>query len=135
MTPFSQNPAAIYRKVDLDARIEASDGSELTLICLDEAIAALRRAEMACSTPSGSAVREPLTRAHGIAMWLCRSVAPENPLREALVQFYGGLAASIRSSMARPAASEIAAIKEDFNDLLVAARNAPLDEVPVAEAA
>ncbi len=122
MRPFSQNPAAAYRKVDLDARIEASGGDDLTRICLEEAVTALRQAELACAA-GGSAARDPLSRAHGITLWLCRGVASDNPLREALVQFYGGLAAQIRRNLAQPILDEIVAVRGDLNDLLQAARS------------
>ena len=38
MRLLSDNPAAAYRRVDLDARIEASASDELTRICLEEAV-------------------------------------------------------------------------------------------------
>ena len=41
MQMLSRNPAATYRRIALDARIEASGGADLTRICLDEAQAAL----------------------------------------------------------------------------------------------
>ncbi len=122
MRPFSQNPAAAYRKVDLDARIEASGGDDLTRICLEEAVAALRQAELACAS-GGTAARDPLSRAHGITLWLCRGVASDNPLRAALVQFYGGLAAQIRRNMTQPILAEIVTVRGDLNDLLQAAQS------------
>jgi hypothetical protein len=59
-----------------------------------------------------------LTRAHGIALYLARSVAPENPVRQALVQFFGGLAETIGRNMLSPRYSEIAQAREDFQELL-----------------
>ncbi|MEL6876532.1 MAG: hypothetical protein AAGL68_00350 [Pseudomonadota bacterium] len=123
MHMLSQNAAAAYRKVDLDARIEASGGEDLTRICLEEAVAALRQAELACGQGAGrGAIRDPLSRAHSIALWLCRGVADDNPLREALLEFYGGMAALIRRNISMPRSGDIAQIRGDFDDLLKAAR-------------
>lgn len=119
MYPFSNNASAAYRRVDLDARIEASGGEELTRICLEEAVSALRRAERIADL---GGAREPLSRAHAIALWLCRGVEEKNPLRDALIKFYGGLAAIIRRNMAQPNIPEIAQVRADFDDLLQAVR-------------
>ena len=47
MSPVPQDPAAAYRRIELDARVEGSDALELARVCLDEAIAQLRRAALA----------------------------------------------------------------------------------------
>jgi flagellin-specific chaperone FliS len=118
---LARHPAAAYRRVDVDARIEAAGGSELTRICLEEVVASLGQALLALERNPGAAPREALARAHGIALWLGRSVDPANPLHEPLVQFYGGLASLIRRNMLRAVASEIAQARGDFADLLEAA--------------
>lgn len=41
MQMLNRNPAAAYRRVALEARIEASGSADLTRICLEEALAAL----------------------------------------------------------------------------------------------
>ncbi|MEE4204903.1 MAG: hypothetical protein V2I39_01335 [Erythrobacter sp.] len=119
---LTQNAQAAYRRVDVDARIEAARGSELTRICLEEVVAALGQALVALERRPGVNPREALARAHGIALWLARSVDPDNPLSGALVQFYGGLAGQIRRNMVRAVVAEIEAAKGDFADLLEAAR-------------
>jgi len=118
---LSRNPAAAYRRVEVDARIEAARGAELTRICLEEVVTALGQALLAIERDPGVAPREALARAHGIALWLGRSVDPANPLHEALVQFYGGLASLIRRNMVRAVPEEIAQVRCDFADLLEAA--------------
>ena len=117
-----RHPAAAYRRVDVDARIEAAGGSELTRICLEEVVTALSQALLAQERNPGVVPRDPLARAHGIALWLGRSVDPANPLHEPLVQFYGGLASLIRRNMVRAVTSEIMQARSDFADLLDAAR-------------
>ena len=122
MQVLSRNPAAAYRKVDLDARIEASSGEDLTRICLEEAVAALGQALAALERDPELPPRDPLSRAHSIALWLVQSVAPENPMREQLMQFYGGLGTLIRRNMSAPRVAEIERIRDDFGDILEATR-------------
>ncbi|MEO0464038.1 MAG: hypothetical protein AAF127_12975 [Pseudomonadota bacterium] len=121
MQPLSQTPAAAYARIDLDARIEASSGAGLTRICLEEAVGALGRALIALERAPDAVPREALARAHGVALYLARSVAPENPLRAALVQFYGGQAEALARNMTAANFGEIAQVRADLVDLLEAA--------------
>ncbi|MEM7701676.1 MAG: hypothetical protein AAF251_07030 [Pseudomonadota bacterium] len=118
MQPLLKNPASAYRKVDLDARIEASASDDLTRICLEEAVAALGQALIALERAPDPPPREALSRAHGIAVHLARSVAPQNPMSRALVQFYGGLAEMIGRNMLDARCTEIAQARDDFRDVL-----------------
>ena len=118
---LSHNPAAAYRRVDLDARIEASESGDLTRICLEEVISALGQALVALERAPERTPRQPLARAHGIALWLAQSVADDNPLREQLRQFYGGLATLIRRNMSGARVGEITQARDDFADVLEAA--------------
>lgn len=123
MQMLSKNPSATYRKVDLDARIEASASGDLTRICLEEIVAALGQALASLERAPGRAPHDPLARAHGIAAWLTQSVAPDNPLRQQLMQFYGNLAALIRRNITQPRVAEIVSARDDFADLLKAAND------------
>lgn len=121
MQMLARNPAAVYRRVELDARIEASGSGDLTRICLEEAVGALGVALVASGR--GLAVpREPLVRAQSIMLWLAQSVAPEHPLRASLTAFYGGLASQIGANILQPDAGMISAIQRDISDILAAAR-------------
>lgn len=120
MQMLSTNPAAAYRRVALDARIEASGGGDLTRICLEEAHAALGQAHGAVMRGALS-VREPLIRAQTILLWLARSVAPEHPLRSSLQAFYGGLAGQIGANIPQADGAALARIRGDISDLLEAA--------------
>ena len=122
MRTLSHNPSKAYRRVDLDARIEASASGDLTRICLEEVVATLGQALLALERSPERAPRDSLARAHGIVLWLAQSVAPENPLREHLVQFYGNLAALVRRNITNPSSDEIASAQADFADLLAAAK-------------
>ena len=118
MHQLSNSPAAAYRRVDIDARIEASASEDLTRICLEEAVAALGQALIALEREPASVPREGLARAHGIAIYLARSVAPENPMRRALVEFYGGLADTIGRNLVEARFAQIAQARDDFRDVL-----------------
>ncbi len=122
MQMFSKGAEAAYRRVDLDARIEASSSENLTIICLEETVAALGQALLMLEREADRIPGEPLARAHGIALWLARSVAPENPLYSAMTQFYGGLAAAIMGNMRRASIGELTQIRDDFADVLTAAK-------------
>ncbi|ANK12598.1 hypothetical protein A9D12_06140 [Erythrobacter neustonensis] len=120
MQMFSQNPAAAYRRVTLDARIAASGSADLTRICLEECEAALAHALIAFDrgqTPS----REPISRAQTIMLWLASSVAPGHPLGASLKAFYGGLAAQLGGQILQPDHQRLSEIRKDVSDLLEAA--------------
>jgi hypothetical protein len=131
MQMLSHNPAAAYRRVELDARIEAAGAADLTRICLEDAHGALGRVLIALgrSAPDHGRVvggsfagHEPLLRAQTIMLWLARSVAPEHPLHASLTTFYGGLAAQIAANILQPEAAALERIRSDISDLIVAAR-------------
>jgi hypothetical protein len=120
MQMLNRHPAATYRRVELDARIEASGGADLTRICLEEASAALGQALIALGRAQGVPTAS-LTRAQSIMLWLAGSVAPGHPLYASLRQFYGGLASQIAGCLQQADAAEIARIQSDIKDLLEAA--------------
>ena len=120
MHMLSRNPAAAYRRVALEARIEASGSADLTRICLEEAQAALGQALIALDR-SLTPPREPLTRAQTIMLWLAQSVAPGHPLGSSLKAFYGGLAGQIGANLLQADAAGLAGIQNDIRDILDAA--------------
>jgi hypothetical protein len=120
MQMLARNPAAAYRRVALEARIEASGGADLTRICLEEAQAALGQALIALERARPS-LREPLIRAQTILLWLARSVAPGHPMGASLKAFYGGLAGQIGANLHHPDRRSLSAIQNDIRDILEAA--------------
>lgn len=121
MRPLTHNAASTYRRIDLDARIEAASGADLTRICLEEAVAALGLALHSLARKPDVLPHESLTRAQGIVLWLARGVAGDNPLRDALVQFYGAVANGIGANLKRSDASHLEQLRADLLDLLNAA--------------
>jgi len=120
MQTLARNPAAAYRRVELDARIEASGSADLTRICLEEAVAALGTALVLLDRSQG-VPREPLARAQSIIVWLAQSAAPAHPLYATLKQFYGGMANQIGANIHRADPRVIARVRADLADVLAAA--------------
>lgn len=120
MMTLDRNPSAAYRKIELDARIEASSGSNLAAICLEEILTALSAARNAVEHGNMSVARGALTRSHGIILGLAHGVDQSNSLAAQLVNFYGGLAALIRRNIAMPQLADIDQASADFADLLAA---------------
>ena len=121
MLMLARNPAAAYRRVELDARIEASSAADLTRICLEEAVGALGLALLTLERTPGATVREPLVRAQSITLWLARSIMPDHPLRDSLHIFYGNIAQQISLNLVQARADEIARMRTDLLDILIAA--------------
>lgn len=117
---LGRNPAAAYRRVALEARIEASGRADLTRICLDEAQAALGQALIALDRVQ-TPLREPLIRAQTILVWLTQSVDPAHPMQASLRAFYGGLASQIGAALHHADAAVLAEIQQDIRDVLAAA--------------
>ncbi len=121
MHPLSQSPAAAYRRVQLNARVETSSAADLTRLCLEEAAAELGQALIALERQPSVIPREPLLRAQVITLWLARSIMPDHPLRESLQIFYGNIAQQISLNLVQARADEIARMRTDLLDILIAA--------------
>lgn len=121
MSALARTPADAYRRIDLDARIEAASGEGLTRICLEEAVAALGQALAALERSPGMVPSVLISRAQVITLWLAQSVSPDNPLREVMVEFYAGIAARLARNLLQANAADLAMMRGDLNDLLEAA--------------
>ncbi|UAB78753.1 hypothetical protein INR77_03230 [Erythrobacter sp. SCSIO 43205] len=124
MKPLGQDAASAYRRVELDARIEATANEDLTRICLEEAIGSLGVAVKSIEARPGTIPHDAVGRAHSIVLWLARGVSPDNPLSGALTQFYGGIAATLSRNLVKASLLELVRARNDLNDVLKAAREA-----------
>lgn len=115
MVQVIDDPATAYRRVALDARVEGSDGAELTRLCLEQALAEIARARGATDL---SRRTDALTRGAAALLALQEGVAPANPLRRALVQFYGGVRASLLGAIRAPGNAELAQAERDLAEVL-----------------
>lgn len=124
MKLLGRDAASAYRRVELDARIEAAAGEDLTRICLEEAIASLGQAVKAIEKRPGKVPHDALARAHSIVVWLARGVDADSPLSGALTQFYGGIATVLSGNMVRTSLLDLVRARNDLNDVLKAAKEA-----------
>jgi hypothetical protein len=115
MLALLERPADTYRRVEFDAQVEGSDGAGLTRLCLDRAIVALGRARRA--RERGVRV-EALGQAASALFALREGVSHDNPLRTALVQFYGSARAAVMASVARFDAARLEAVERDLQEVL-----------------
>ncbi len=115
MLALLEDPAATYRRVEFDARVEGSDGAGLTRLCLERAIGAIGQARNA----KAHHVRaDALGQAASALFALREGVALDNPLRNALVQFYGGARAEVMACVVRFDPARLEEVKRDLSDVL-----------------
>ena len=88
-------PHDSYRKIELDARVEGSDGIALTRLCLDRAMDELSRA-YECDGPDRRAGRsKALQGASSAVLALQSGIDAANPIGAVLDEFYRGIYAGI----------------------------------------
>lgn len=124
MLDTRQSPAETYRKVELDARIEGTNGPKLGLLCLDAVIDALDRALAADSSRASPLRRSSLVKANTVALGLLRSVDTSNSTGAALAEFYRTASHIIAQSMKGFDAETIGALRDDFSEISVAMKRA-----------
>ena len=117
MSPVPQDPAAAYRRIELDARVEGSDALELARVCLDEAIAQLRRAALAEARGNRFARNDALMRAAAGIAALQRGVARDNPLRGPLLTLYGSAELAVRAALADYRRAVLDRVSDDLRDI------------------
>lgn len=115
------SPASAYRRIELDAQVEGSDGGGLGRFCLEQAVMTLEKAIAADRRRDVAARADALSRAAGLILALRRGIAPDNPLRPALLTFLGAAAAEIGSAVARFEEGRMRALRDDLHDVLAAA--------------
>lgn len=115
MLALLEDPAATYRRVEFDARVEGSDGVGLTRLCLERAVGALNQA---CASRCRATRADALGQAGAALLALREGVAPDNPLRTPLVQFYGSARAAVMASVARFDEARLEAVERDLVDVL-----------------
>ena len=115
MLALRDDPATAYRRVEFDARIEGSNGTGLTRLCLERAISEIGQARsMTDRTLRGEA----LGRAGSALLALIDGVAQDNPLRRPLLSFYGGLRAQVLAAIAAPEQGRLEQVERDLSDVL-----------------
>lgn len=118
MLSLANDPAASYRRVELDARVEGSDGAGLTRICLEEAIADLNLAGTAQRSRDVIRRNAALGRAIRTITALSAGIAADNPLRREFQLLYGGARHAVSESLADYRQAELDRVRGDLEDIL-----------------
>lgn len=114
------SPASAYRRIEFDAQVEGSDGRGLSRLCLEQAVRALERAIWAHRHGDRGVRADALSRAAGLVLTLREGIAPDNPLRPALLTFLGAATAVIGTAVSRFDESRLSAVRDDLQDVLAA---------------
>ncbi len=117
MLPAPCLPQDIYRRIELDARVEGADGIGLTRICLERTLLELARAAAGHRSANTHVVRDALIRAASSVAGLARGIAPDNPMRGPLLHLYGAAEIAIRASLSHYRADTLARIAGDLRDI------------------
>lgn len=120
MHNLAQSPSQAYRRVDLDARIEASHGAGLALICLEELRGSLAQAALAHRRDKRAKLAEELARAATIIAFLDSGIDSQNPMRDALRDFYRGVSAQLRDFRTNRDGAVLDQLHRDIGDLIEA---------------
>ncbi|WP_394729178.1 flagellar protein FliS [Altererythrobacter sp. GH1-8] len=124
MLPLHTNPAEAYRRVELDARIEGSDGTKLTQICLEAVVHALGQAQASARRDDRAALRNDLSRAGQVILGLERAIDPASPMSQTLREFYGSANLQVRQMTIRFNEDMLVTLRQDFLDVMRAMQTA-----------
>lgn len=117
MLPRPCLPCDIYRRVELDARVEGADGIGLTRLCLERALSELDRANRAYGRGDRGIVCDALTRAASSVAGLSRGVVDSNPMRGPLLHLYGAAETAIRGCVSNYREDVLERVKTDLRDI------------------
>ncbi|NVE93331.1 flagellar protein FliS [Altererythrobacter lutimaris] len=135
MMPLTANPAEAYRRVELDARIEGSDGTKLTQICLEAVVQALASAHAAAKRDDRMELTDALSRAGQIILGLERAVDSTNPMSATLREFYSAASLQVRQITIRYDENMLVTLRQDFIDVMDAMDAARRAEASAPQAA
>lgn len=123
MLHFAMTPSQLYSRVDLDARIEGSSGSELTAICFDALKRALKQAALAAKRAQKRDAAEALARAATILGGLQRAVDADAPMGGTLLDFYNSISVRLIGLMSDPKDDVIGLLEADISEVAAALLN------------
>ena len=117
-----RSPRDAYTRVEFNARIAGASAAELVLVCYDQLVAALAKAERAASTGNNQTKSEALTRAVSALTALQLGVDRSQPIASSLLQFYAAARKSVLDSVLRFDAPAIQTLRRDISDIAQAMR-------------
>lgn len=117
-----RSPRDAYTRVEFNARIAGASAAELVLVCYDQLVAALAKAERAASTGNNQTKSEALTRAVSALTALQLGVDRSQPIASSLLQFYAAARKTVLDSVLRFDAPAIQTLRRDISDIAQAMR-------------
>ncbi len=118
-----RNPTAAYRRVEFDARVQASDSRQLLALCYEQLITALGSALFAHEKLDNRLKSESLTRAISALTALQLGISENGSLAGVLHQLYTAARQSILGNVISFDPQKIAEIRQDFIEISTAIAN------------
>ncbi|MDE2405379.1 MAG: flagellar protein FliS [Sphingomonadales bacterium] len=112
-----RNPQAVYRRVELDARVQGADPQQLLALCYEQLISALGSARFAHDKGDNRMKSEALTRAVSALTALHFGVTGEGGVADALRHLYTSARKSVLDSVLAFDADTLERIRGDFIDI------------------
>lgn len=111
------SPSEAYRKIDFDARVAGSQPQELTLLCYEQLVAALSRADFADRQADNAARSAALAQALSAVTALKLGTDPTHPIAEALQIMFENARLRILASVPVFDRAGLASVRADFAEI------------------
>ena len=118
-----RSPHDAYTRVEFNARVAGASAAELVLVCYDQLIAALAKAERAAAASNNQLKSEALTRAVSALTALQLGVDRGQPIAAVLLQFYAAARKTVLDSVLRFDPGAVRTLRQDISDIAQALRN------------
>ncbi len=115
-----RSPQETYRRIDFDARVEASDSADLVALCFEQVIAALGTAIFAHDRKDTALRGQTLTRALSAVMALRLGVSGDGGVSDALHQLYEGAGRTILDCVMDFDALALSRTRDDLREVAAA---------------
>lgn len=112
-----RSPSEAYRRVDFDARVEASDPRQLVTLCCEQVVASLGSAIFAASRGDNAHKSQSLTRALAALTALELGVSGDDAMARALRQLYGAARRTVLDCALRFDSGKLELITRDFREI------------------
>jgi flagellin-specific chaperone FliS len=119
-----QSPSDLYRRVELDARVDGANSRQLVAICYEKLDAALSASLFADRNGDIAARSWGVTQALSCVTALLLGIDGEAGVAAALRQFYGAARQALLDSALAFSPEKIAGMRQDFADIARATASA-----------
>ena len=112
-----RNPQETYRRIEFDARVEASSPAQLVTLCYEQACDAMASALFAHDSGNNLAKSQAITKALAAITALQLGVNGEEGVSAALRQFYASVRRALLDCALKFDAETIAAMRRDLHEI------------------